>query len=83
MVSIVIGIVCIAIFLLVFFPVLPWEFFHLSEEIIYTLKGAVPLLIVVFGLLSILIGITDIMDRHQAKKEMKLQEEFEKETPSS
>ncbi len=83
MVSIVVGIVCIAIFLLVLFPVLPWEFLHLSEEIVYTLKGAVPLFIVAFGLFSVLIGITDMMDRHQAKKEMKLQEEFEKNTAST
>ncbi len=83
MVSVVIGIVCFAIFLCLFFPILPWDFLHLTEEILYVLKGVVPLFIVVFGLLSILIGVTDIIDRCQAKKEMKLQEEFEKEQASS
>lgn len=78
MASIIVGLVCIALFLLLLFSALPWDFLHLTDEIIFVFQGLVPLVIVVFGLLSVLIGITDIIDRRQAKKETKLQEEFEK-----
>lgn len=78
MTSIIIGLVCVILFLLVFTSILPWEFLQLTDEILYVLKGGVPLFIVSFGILSILIGITDIIDRRHAKAEAKLQEEFEK-----
>ncbi len=78
MMSIFIGIFS---FIAVLFSVLnaPFGLGYL-DEIVFVLKGAVPLVVAVFGILSIFIGITDILDKQHAKKEMELQAKIEKET---
>lgn len=67
MVTIIFGILCIAFTVFACLPTglgLSW-----GEEVVFFLKGAMPVLAAVVGLLAILIGIADIRDRHEAKKE--------------
>lgn len=67
MVTIIFGILCIAFTVFACLPAglgLSW-----GKEVIFFLKGAMPVLAAVVGLLAILIGIADIRDRHEAKRE--------------
>ncbi|MBR0495723.1 MAG: hypothetical protein IJJ71_06085 [Treponema sp.] len=67
MVTIIFGILCIAFTVFACLPTglgLSW-----GEEVVFFLKGAMPVLAAVVGLLAILIGIADIRDRHEAKRE--------------
>lgn len=65
MVTIIFGIACIAFTFFACLPVgLNW-----SDNVIFVLKGAAPILAVFAGILSILIGIADIRDRNEAKRE--------------
>ena len=68
MVALVVGLV-----LLVFavYSVLPIEGWGLQwwQDVVNVLKGAVPLIAVFVGLIAVLIGVADIRDRIEAKKE--------------
>lgn len=65
MVTIIFGIACIAFTVFACLPTgLGW-----GSEIIFFLKGATPVLAALVGLLAILIGIADIRDRQEAKRE--------------
>ena len=67
MVTILFGIACIAFTIFACLPTglgLSW-----SDEIIFFLKGAAPVIAAFVGLISILIGIADFRDRQEAKRE--------------
>lgn len=65
MVTILFGIACIAFTVFACLPMgLGW-----NHEIILFLKGAAPVVAVFVGLIAILIGIADIRDRQEAKRE--------------
>ncbi|WP_407427082.1 hypothetical protein [Treponema sp.] len=65
MFTIIFGIVCIAFTVFACLPSgLAWK-----NEIIFFLKGAAPVLSALVGLVAILIGIADIRDRQEAKRE--------------
>lgn len=65
MFSVVFGIACIAFTVFATLPVgLGW-----GSEIVFFLKGAAPVLAALVGLIAILIGIADLRDRHEAKRE--------------
>ncbi len=67
MVTIILGILCIIFTVFACLPTglgLSW-----GDEVIFFLKGAVPVFAALVGVIAILIGIADIRDRHEAKKE--------------
>ena len=67
MFTIIFGILCIAFTVFACLPGgLNW-----SENVIFVLKGAAPILAAFIGLIAILIGIADIRDRQEAKREEK------------
>ncbi len=63
----------IGILLLLFgvYAVLPFGtgFIDWSREVIAFLKGAAPILALLIGLISVFIGVADIKDKIEAKKE--------------
>lgn len=65
MVALVIGIVCIAfaVFAVVPGPLGWWA------DVVAFLKGSLPVLAVLVGLIAVFIGIADIKDRMEARKE--------------
>ena len=68
MVALVVGIVFIVFAV---YSVLPIEGWGLQwwNEVLIVLKGGVPLIAVFVGLIAVLIGVADIRDRIEAKKE--------------
>lgn len=65
MVTIIFGIACIALTIFACIPMgLNW-----SANVIFVLKGAAPLLAAFVGIIAILIGIADVRDRNEAKRE--------------
>ena len=65
MITIIFGIACVAFTVFACLPAgLGW-----SHEIVFFLKGAAPVLAAFVGLVAILIGIADIRDRQEAKRE--------------
>lgn len=68
MVALIVGIVFI---LFSVYSVLPLEGWGLQwwDEVLLVLKGGIPLIAVFVGLIAVLIGIADIRDRIEAKKE--------------
>ena len=68
MVALIVGIVFIVFAV---YSVLPIEGWGLRwwDEVLLVLKGGVPLIAVFVGLIAVLIGIADIRDRIEAKKE--------------
>lgn len=65
MFNVIFGIACIAFTVFACLPSgLNW-----SDNIVFVLKGAAPILAALVGLLAILIGIADIRDRNEAKRE--------------
>lgn len=79
MVSIIVGILFILV--MVFMALDPASLgvgLNWSADILAFLRGGVPVLLVLLGLISIFIGIADIKDKNDAKKEeeaMRLEEE--------
>lgn len=73
MVALVVGIVLI---LFAVFSVLTFGGWGLGwwDEVIYVLKGLIPLIAVFIGLIAALIGVADIRDRIEAKKEEEKEE---------
>ena len=65
MVTILFGIACIAFTV---FSCLP-SGLNWGENIMYVLKGAAPILTALVGFIAILIGIADVRDRQEAKRE--------------
>lgn len=53
------------------FAILPAEGFGLGwgEEVVNFLKGGVPVVAIVIGIIAVFIGIADMKDRAEAKKE--------------
>ncbi len=68
MIALLVGIVFI---LFSIYSVLPIEGWGLQwwDEVLEVLKGGVPILAIFIGLIAVLIGIADIRDKIEAKKE--------------
>ncbi|AEJ18630.1 hypothetical protein [Gracilinema caldarium] len=65
MVALIVGIVAIAFAVLAVIPVgLAWW-----QDVLLFLRGAIPVMAVLIGLLAVFIGIADIKDQIEAKKE--------------
>lgn len=54
-----------------------------GSEILFVMKGAVPVLAVLFGIFAIFIGVADINDRREAKLEEEEAEKAQKLADSS
>ena len=77
MVAVIFGILSIIFFL---FAVIPFQNgigLGWTEEFLYVLRGGLPLFLLLIGLLCLIIGLADVMDRKNARKEALLQKEFE------
>ncbi|MDY2839401.1 MAG: hypothetical protein SOT46_03400 [Treponema sp.] len=66
MVSIILGIVFIAFTVFAVLPVCPLAW---GSEVIAFLKGFAPVLAAFIGLICVLIGVADLKDKAEAKKE--------------
>ncbi len=75
MIALTIGIVLVLFAVYAVLPV-PWSL-QWWPEVIQFLKGGVPILAVFIGLIAFFVGVADIKDKMEAKKEE--QEEKEKE----
>ena len=67
MFTIIVGIVCIAFTVFACLPEglgLNW-----GKEVLFVLKGAAPVFFAFAGIVAVLIGIADLRDRHEAKRE--------------
>jgi hypothetical protein len=63
----VIGIVCIAFSLFAVLPV-SWSL-QWGPDVLDFLKGSIPVVVFLIGLLAIFVGIADVKDKNEAKKE--------------
>ena len=68
MVALIVGIVFIVFAVYSVLPIEGWGLLW-WDEVLLVLKGGVPLIAVFVGLIAVLIGIADIRDRIEAKKE--------------
>ena len=66
MIALILGILFIAFTV---FSVLPSMPLNWGENVIYFLKGSLPVFSAFIGLIAILIGFVDIKDKSEAKKE--------------
>ncbi len=66
MIALILGILFIAFTV---FSVLPSMPLNWGENVIYFLKGSLPVFSAFIGLIAILIGFADIKDKNEAKKE--------------
>jgi hypothetical protein len=81
MIALLIGIVLI---LFAVFSVLPLAWgLQWWAEVVQFLKGAVPILAVFIGLIALFVGIADIKDKIDAKKEEKAEEKKEEGKPAT
>ena len=82
MVALVVGIICV---LFAVYSVLPIEGWGLQwwDEVLLVLKGGIPLVALFIGLIAVLIGVADIRDRIEAKKEEEEEASEEEATESS
>jgi flagellar biosynthesis/type III secretory pathway M-ring protein FliF/YscJ len=82
MVALLIGIIFV---LFAVYSVLPVEGWGLQwwDEVILVLKGGLPLIALFIGLIAVLIGVADIRDRIEAKKEEAEEAASEEDTSSS
>ena len=74
MFALIIGLVCL---LFAVYSVLPIDGWGLQwwDEVIQVLKGGLPLVAAFIGLIALLIGVADIRDRVEAKKEESAEKE--------
>jgi hypothetical protein len=77
MVALIVGIVFVAFAVYSVLPV-SWSL-QWWDHVVFFLKGGVPILALFVGLIAVFIGIADIKDRIEAKRE-EAEEETEEET---
>ena len=71
--ALILGLVVIAVAVLAVLPAgLGW-----GAEVLAFLRGALPVLAALIGLILVFVGISDIKDRFDAKKEQKRKEHYE------
>ena len=75
MIALLIGIILVAFGVYAILPIDMTGFLDWSKEVLMFLKGGVPILALLIGLISFFIGIADIKDKIEAKKEEKEKEE--------
>lgn len=68
MVALIVGIVFIVFAVYSVLPLDGWGLWW-WDEVLLVLRGGIPLIAVFVGLIAVLIGIADIRDRMEAKKE--------------
>jgi len=68
--ALILGVIIIAAAV---FAILPKEFFGLGwgEDVLTFLRGASPVIAILVGLVALFIGVADIKDRAEARKEEK------------
>jgi hypothetical protein len=71
MVALVVGILLVLFGIYAVLPVSTPGFLNWSREVVQFLKGAAPIMAFLIGLVSFFIGIADIKDKIEAKKEEK------------
>jgi hypothetical protein len=75
MIALLIGILLVAFGVYAVLPIDSVGFLNWSQEVLAFLKGGVPILAFLIGLISFFIGIADIKDKIEAKREEKEEEE--------
>lgn len=76
MITVIFGLIC---FLLVGFAIIPFSIgLNWTDEFLFVLKGGIPFLVLIVGFLCLVVGIADLIDSSHAKKEAKIQEEFDR-----
>ena len=78
MIALFIGILLVAFGVYAVLPIESVGFLNWSQEVLAFLKGGVPILAFLIGLISFFIGIADIKDKVEAKREEKEEEAEEK-----
>ena len=78
MIALFIGILLVAFGVYAVLPIDSVGFLNWSQEVLAFLKGGVPILAFLIGLISFFIGIADIKDKVEAKREEKEEKEEEK-----
>lgn len=78
MIAVIFGIACILFFLYAVIPFQNGVGLGWTEEFLYVIRGGLPVFLLLIGLLCLIIGLADAMDRKNARKEALLQKEFEK-----
>ena len=80
MIALIIGILLIAFCIIAVVPMDPTIplFLNWTNDVLVFLRGGAPILAAFIGLISIFIGIADIKDKIEAKKEEEEEEEEEK-----
>ena len=68
MVALIVGLICVLFAVYAVLPLEGWGLFW-WDEVLQVLKGGIPLVALFIGLIAILIGVADIRDRIEAKKE--------------
>ncbi len=71
MVALLVGIVLVLFGVYAVLPVNSAGFLNWSREVVQFLKGAAPIMAFLIGLVSFFIGIADIKDKIEARKEEK------------
>ena len=74
MIALLIGILLVAFGVYAVLPIDSAGFLNWSREVLTFLKGGVPILAFLIGLISFFIGIADIKDKIEAKREEKEEE---------
>ena len=82
MIALLIGILLVAFGVYAVLPIDSTGFLNWSQEVLAFLKGGAPILAFLIGLISFFIGIADIKDKIEAKKEEQ-EEQDEKEEEKS
>ena len=82
MIALLIGILLVAFGVYAVLPIGSAGFLNWSQEVLAFLKGGAPILAFLIGLISFFIGIADIKDKIEAKKEEQEEQEEKEEEKS-
>ena len=79
MIALIIGMLLVIFGVYAILPLNSPGFLNWSREVLVFLKGGAPILALLIGLIAFFIGIADIKDKIEAKKEEKEEKEKEEE----
>ncbi len=77
MVALIVGLLLVVFAVYAILP-FPWALDWWKDVVVF-LKGGIPVMAVLIGLISILVGVADIKDKIEEKKEAESEEEDKKE----
>ena len=81
MIALLIGVLLVLFGVYAVLPINTPGFLNWSQSVIAFLKGGVPIMAFLIGLIAFFIGVADIKDKIEAKKEEIEEEEEKKEEP--